>query len=102
MSSKKKSSTTLLGEANKKIEELNAKIKELDADIEYQKNYVAMYKDNSNRAEGELASIHAALDSIGVPRDSMDQWHNKVRILASARLFAWLAGEKVTKEAEKQ
>ena len=83
----KKSPKTVIKEQALEIEELKKKVEHLDT--QKQNNW-----DKYMEAEKELESVHAALDTMFVPRKIKIGYQEKSMTIAS-RLFAWQAGAKI-------
>jgi hypothetical protein len=95
MATRKKADSTLLKEARAEIERLESSLKS-------EKMMKDTHFERANKAEAELESIHAALDTLSVPRSYPDpnsySCGTKTLTVAS-RLFAWTAGARI-KETE--
>ena len=88
----KKADSTLLKEAQ-------ARIEELEKDLERQKGHTSMYQTKVTNLERQINSVHEALDTVGVPRYfKKDEYCSKETMELAARLFAWQMGAIVSGE----
>lgn len=85
---KEKAMSTLLKEANQKIEKL-------EKELASEKNSLSYATKNRDEYQSEIEAIHAALDCLpqapGRMVKSTGRYGNEVSVSCSARLFAWIA-----------
>jgi len=72
----------------------SAEIEKLKKEVEQQKSYVEMYRNQSTKAENELESAHSLLDGLPqAPAREIDakESYNRKEIQLTTRLASWIA-----------
>jgi hypothetical protein len=72
----------------------SSEIEKLKKEVEQQKSYVEMYRNQSTKAENELESAHSLLDGLPqAPAREIDakESYNRKEIQLTTRLASWIA-----------